>query len=135
MSHSLFDQAPILLPPTVGTLWGPSLKISGELGKDEEKKGIRRVHVFVVIEQAAREVDPSAADEARVVAVGDNVVEGEADTLNKWTVAVPDNGFKQGAATGTALTVEYTGDPPGFDTYIWTQRLRMELAASGSTSP
>ncbi len=40
---------------------------------------------------------------------------------------LPGPGFISGSATGTALTVEYTDDPVGFETYIWTSRLKINL--------
>ena len=101
---------------------------SGELETDRTSTEIRQVHVFVIIEQTAQ--DRGSGTGTKATAKGYKLVEGEAASLTTWSVdmtVLPGPGFISGSATGTALTVEYTDDPVGFETYIWTSRLKINL--------
>jgi len=132
MSQSLFNHDPIKLPPPHSLELpqdGITFEITGKLGKDEDKKGKRQVHVFVLIQQTSNDLDPHS--DTGAVAKGYHLEEGDAEQLTSWTASVKvlRGNFASGPATGTALTVEYTDDPVGFEAYTWTDRITLKQQA------
>jgi hypothetical protein len=147
MSQSLFDATADLIQPradgsqTEPIAEGPqTLRASGFIGDDDEE---REVYVFVTIQQtpADRGESAPAPDDlaAKAAAVAIATSQGNREpfkvpahsTTTKWSAEMtplPNHApFKLDCpATGTALTVEYSDDPAGFETYIWTERILLE---------
>jgi hypothetical protein len=125
-SQSMFDPSATLTNPHPGLLDTQTLAAAGPIGEDEEE---RVVHVFVTIQQTAKDrgEDGDAIAIAKVLC--DPVTVHAKDTTAKWhaTMSVPPNPthFGLGFATGTALAVEYSEHPVGFETYIWTERIEL----------
>lgn len=113
--------------PTVPSA-GRSFTVSGGLESEEKGDKERQVHVFVIIEQTAQDVDKNSSAKTKAVAKGNHLETGTTKSLTKWSVKVKvQNGaeFVPGPATGTALTVELSDNPIGFETYTWMERITL----------
>jgi hypothetical protein len=129
MSLPQFSKKPIPLPVGHGGGQSQTFSLSGLLGDDEEK---RIVYLYVMIQQTSEDRGEPASDPPAIaIAKGrDQKTVPAKSTTTMWqakiTVPVGQTQFGPGFATGTALTVEYSNDPVGFETYIWTQRLELK---------
>src|SRR5206468_474239 len=109
-----------------GLLPGRAFMVSGQLRTDASDE-MKQVHVFVLVEQTAQDGHhPQTSDKA--IASGYHLEQGIAKSLTGWwaNMQVQEGpAFVPGPATGTALTVECSLDPPGFQTYVWTERITL----------
>jgi hypothetical protein len=144
MSQSLFHPTANLIQPIAE---GPqTLRASGFIGDDDED---REVYVFVTIQQTSADRGDTPPDDpaAKAAAVAIATSQGDRQpftvlahsTTTEWNAnmtPLPNHAsFKLGCpATGTALTVEYSDEPAGFETYVWTERIVLKSPGSTSTS-
>jgi hypothetical protein len=133
MSLPNFDSAVTLpSPPEPGVAnVSQNFLLSGPLGVDDED---RFVYVFVALRQTPKDLE-SPLDNPGPIAIAkaacDPVTVPAKFAMAKWqadvTVPVGQTQFEPGFATGTALAVEYSDN--GFETYFWTQRLKLAIGA------
>ncbi len=130
MSTSQFDPTQKLgtdATPSPGSKVMPSTQpfvATGPLETDATSVKQRQVWVFVIIEQTPQ----NAGLDATTVAKGFVLKEGPSSWMGKWWADMTVQsgpGFVPGPATGTAITVEYSYDPIGFDTFTWTDRIAL----------
>lgn len=119
--------------PAAGFVGPQRVPVSGPLGEEDEA---RELYLFVVVQQTANDrAQPLPGAGAAAIAIAKSLVgpiNVDAQAQQNWeatmTVPVGQTFFVRGSATGTALAVEYSLDANnsiGFETYAWTQRLRL----------